>query len=281
MIATAEPVDARLRARAGRSSGVFACTRKDRLITRSGSPYLALELRDRSGTIPARAFRDADALAGRFERGDLVRVSRAGRALPRRARARGRRHRAGRGRRRIGRRPDARSCRPPTATSTSSTASSSTSRGEVHDRRYRALLDGLLGDRGAARGLAPGAVHARRPPRLPRRAARAHGRRGDARARGLPAAPAPQPRPAADRRDHPRPRPDARVHLRRRDRADRGGAAARPPGDRRADAVSSAPAIARRRAPARAAALRALPPRRRRGAGRAVRLAPRRSRCTG
>ncbi|HUE26483.1 MAG TPA: OB-fold nucleic acid binding domain-containing protein, partial [Solirubrobacteraceae bacterium] len=56
-------------------NGVFACTRKDRLSTRTGSPYLALELRDATGTIPARAFREADALAGRFERGDLVRVS--------------------------------------------------------------------------------------------------------------------------------------------------------------------------------------------------------------
>jgi 3'-5' exoribonuclease len=55
-------------------SGVFACTRKERLTTRAGSPYLALELRDRSGTIQARAFREADALAGRFERGELVRV---------------------------------------------------------------------------------------------------------------------------------------------------------------------------------------------------------------
>ncbi|HUA71790.1 MAG TPA: HD domain-containing protein [Solirubrobacteraceae bacterium] len=55
--------------------GVFACSRKDRLFTRSGSPYLALELRDRSGTIQARAFHEADALAGRFERGELVRVS--------------------------------------------------------------------------------------------------------------------------------------------------------------------------------------------------------------
>jgi 3'-5' exoribonuclease len=53
---------------------VYACTRKDRLTTRTGSPYLALELRDASGTIQARAFRDADVLAGRFERGDLVRV---------------------------------------------------------------------------------------------------------------------------------------------------------------------------------------------------------------
>jgi 3'-5' exoribonuclease len=55
--------------------GVFACTRKDRLFTRNGSPYLVLELRDRSGTIAARAFQRADELAGRFERGDLVRVS--------------------------------------------------------------------------------------------------------------------------------------------------------------------------------------------------------------
>src|SRR3954451_11662855 len=54
---------------------VFACTRKDRLLARSGSPYLALELRDRTGAIQARAFRDADVLAGRFDRGDLVRVA--------------------------------------------------------------------------------------------------------------------------------------------------------------------------------------------------------------
>jgi 3'-5' exoribonuclease len=53
---------------------VFACARKDRLQARSGLPYLALELRDRTGAIQARAFRDADVLAGRFERGDLVRV---------------------------------------------------------------------------------------------------------------------------------------------------------------------------------------------------------------
>ena len=64
------------RLRAGHPvSGVFACTRKDRLSTRSGAPYLALELRDASGTVAARAFRDADILAGRFDRGDLVRVT--------------------------------------------------------------------------------------------------------------------------------------------------------------------------------------------------------------
>jgi 3'-5' exoribonuclease len=54
--------------------GVFACSRKDRLMTRGGSPYLALELRDRSGTVAARAFQNADVLGARFERGDVVRV---------------------------------------------------------------------------------------------------------------------------------------------------------------------------------------------------------------
>jgi 3'-5' exoribonuclease len=53
---------------------VFACTRKERQISRAGTPYLTLELRDSSGAIRARAFRDADVLAGRFERGELVRV---------------------------------------------------------------------------------------------------------------------------------------------------------------------------------------------------------------
>jgi 3'-5' exoribonuclease len=55
-------------------TGVFACSRKDRLMTRNGSPYLAVELRDRSGTVAARAFQNADALGGQFERGDVVRV---------------------------------------------------------------------------------------------------------------------------------------------------------------------------------------------------------------
>jgi len=54
--------------------GVFACVRKERLLSRAGTPYLTVELRDGTGTIRARAFRDADVLAGRFERGELVRV---------------------------------------------------------------------------------------------------------------------------------------------------------------------------------------------------------------
>jgi len=55
-------------------SGLFACVRKDRLTARNGSTYLALELRDRSGTIPARIFRDVDRVAAGFERGDVVAV---------------------------------------------------------------------------------------------------------------------------------------------------------------------------------------------------------------
>ena len=55
-------------------SGIYACTRKDRLLARTGTPYLALELRDRTGALPGRAFKDADVLAGRFDRGELVRV---------------------------------------------------------------------------------------------------------------------------------------------------------------------------------------------------------------
>jgi 3'-5' exoribonuclease len=55
--------------------GVFACTRKDRMTARTGTAYLAVELRDRSGAISARIFRDADYAAGQFERGDLVEVA--------------------------------------------------------------------------------------------------------------------------------------------------------------------------------------------------------------
>jgi 3'-5' exoribonuclease len=58
-----------------RFQGIYACVRKDRLSARNGSIYLSMELRDRTGSIPARAFRDVDRLAARFERGDAIRVS--------------------------------------------------------------------------------------------------------------------------------------------------------------------------------------------------------------
>jgi 3'-5' exoribonuclease len=54
--------------------GVFACSGKERLVARTGSPYLSVELRDRTGAIRGRVFRDADLVGGRFDRGDLVRV---------------------------------------------------------------------------------------------------------------------------------------------------------------------------------------------------------------
>jgi 3'-5' exoribonuclease len=54
--------------------GVFAVARKQRLRTRSGSPYLALELVDPSGRIDARVWSDVDLLDKRFGEGDAVRV---------------------------------------------------------------------------------------------------------------------------------------------------------------------------------------------------------------
>ena len=111
---------------------MFACVRKERQISRAGTPYLTVELRDSTGTIRARAFRDADVLAGRFERGELVRVK--GRverfrdelqiALAAIARADGATRTPT---------PPA-SCRRPTATSTSSKGSSSTSRARSTNR---------------------------------------------------------------------------------------------------------------------------------------------------
>src|SRR5262249_30426019 len=55
-------------------AGAWAWARKSRSSARNGSIYLSLELRDRSGSIPARVFRDVDRLAARFERGQIIRV---------------------------------------------------------------------------------------------------------------------------------------------------------------------------------------------------------------
>jgi 3'-5' exoribonuclease len=54
--------------------GTFAVARKQRLRTRSGSPYLALELIDASGRIDARVWNDVDLLDKRFHEGDAVHV---------------------------------------------------------------------------------------------------------------------------------------------------------------------------------------------------------------
>ena len=54
--------------------GVYAVARKQRLRTRGGAPYLALELADASGRIDARIWSDVDLLDARFGEGDAVRV---------------------------------------------------------------------------------------------------------------------------------------------------------------------------------------------------------------
>ena len=54
--------------------GVYAVARKRRLRTKSGSPYLALELVDPSGRIEGRVWSDVDLLDARFAEGDAVRV---------------------------------------------------------------------------------------------------------------------------------------------------------------------------------------------------------------
>ena len=189
--------DGRHAARRRRLDGVFACTRKDRLIARTGTPYLALELRDRTGTLAGRASSATPtSWPARFERGDLVRVGRPRRALPRRAPGSS----CARSRAPTPARPTRpRSCPSPTATSTSSTASSSTS-------RARSATPGF---RGAARRAA------RRRPRCAPRCAGTPCTRGghhaylggllehtvavgDARGRDVRPAPAPRPGPAAD-----------------------------------------------------------------------------------
>jgi 3'-5' exoribonuclease len=54
--------------------GVYAVAKKERLRTRNGAPYLALELVDPSGRISARVWNDVELLDARFAEGDAVRV---------------------------------------------------------------------------------------------------------------------------------------------------------------------------------------------------------------
>jgi 3'-5' exoribonuclease len=122
--------------------GAFACVRKDRLMTRSGTPYLALELRDRTGSVSARVFRDADALAGGFERGDVVSVA----GVVERFRDQLVLELAAVSR------VDPRDVDPALFLPVSFRDLDELDgflehlAGEVHDRRFRALLDALLGD---------------------------------------------------------------------------------------------------------------------------------------
>jgi 3'-5' exoribonuclease len=54
--------------------GIYAVARKQRLRTKGGAPYLALELVDPSGRIDARVWQDVELLDARFAEGDAVRV---------------------------------------------------------------------------------------------------------------------------------------------------------------------------------------------------------------
>ena len=54
--------------------GVYAVARKQRLKTRGGAPYLALELVDPSGRIDARVWHDVELLDARFAEGDAIHV---------------------------------------------------------------------------------------------------------------------------------------------------------------------------------------------------------------
>jgi 3'-5' exoribonuclease len=54
--------------------GVYAVARKQRLRTRGGASYLALELVDPSGRIEARVWNDVELLDARFDEGDAVRI---------------------------------------------------------------------------------------------------------------------------------------------------------------------------------------------------------------
>ena len=235
--------------------------RKERLTARNGCSYLALRLRDRSGTIARPRLPRADRIGLRFEPGDAIDV----RGKVERFRGE-----------LVAELDDVRRLEP-----------GSFDPAEFLPAAYRSVeeLEGFLehlvardprpgparrrrggGPRGpAGRGVPARALHPRRPPRLPRRPARAHGRRRHAGRRGLPAPPAARLRPADGGGAPPRRRQGARVHLRRRVRDQRRGPDARPPGDRRRDRRRRR-RLAAGRAPAGAAPLRALPPRPRRRA---------------
>ena len=261
---------------------MFACSRKERQLSRAGTPYLTVELRDRTGSILARAFRDADLLAGRFERGDLVRVE---------GRVERFRDQLQIGLRAIARAEGAES--DPAGFLPVAHRDLDELEGffehlarELYEPGLRALLEGVLGDARAAPRAAPGALlatHGHTPrwlragrggqsPRLPWRPAGAHRRGRRAGAGAVHAAPAPGPRPAAGGGAPARHRQDPRVHLRRRDRPQRGGAAAGARRARPAPARAALPRLAAGASPPGARALHPRPPRPRGAARPALRL---------
>ena len=198
-------------ARAAGSRAVSRCVRKDRLTSKNGGTYLSVELRDRTGTLsgpglprgrphrPAlRARRRGPRVAGESS---ASAASWSPSSTTSSAWSRG---------------PTTRrsSCPPPTARSRSSRASSSTSRARSTTRPCARSVERLLLG-------GPVAAEFRRAPctRAGHHAylgglARAHGLRGHAGRRALPAPSAARLRPADGGGAPPRRRQGPRVHLR-------------------------------------------------------------------
>ena len=123
---------------------MFACTRKERQISRAGTPYLTVELRDRTRHDRRRARSATPTCSpGASSAASWCACAAASSASASELQIDARRDRAG-ATARTPTRPA--SCRPPTATSMSSKASSSTSRARSTTRAER-LLARLLGDR--------------------------------------------------------------------------------------------------------------------------------------
>ena len=174
--------------------GVFACTRKDRLVARTGTPYLALELRDRTGALAgARVPRRRRARRALRPRRPRARA-RARRALPRRAAGRRARRSTRAERRRPGDVPARRLPRPRRARRL---PRAPRARGP-RPAATRRCSTRLLGDAALRAALAPRAVHAR-PATTPTSAgcSSTPSRSATLARRDLRAAPAAELRPAA------------------------------------------------------------------------------------
>ena len=250
--------------------GVYAVARKQRLRTKGGAPYLALELVDPSGRIDARVWHDVELLDARFAEGDAVRVL--GRVEKFRDRLQ----------------VDVRTLEAAPEADPAEFAPALRRdadeldgfleflAGEIVARRARATVVTRFFSDDAMRALAAAACLPRRPPLLRGRAARAHGRRGD----DLPrdgAAPS-----AASRRTCCSPRRSsttsaayAELDSRPDVPTDRRGSPARARPSRAAHWSRSA-----QRAPARRSACRAAARDRRVITTRAPRARPRRPSCT-
>ena len=206
--------------------GVYAVAKKERLRTRNGATYLALQLVDPSGRIDARVWNDVELLDARFAEGDAVRV------LGRVERFRDRLQ------------LEVRTLEPaegvdPEAMAPAMRRDADELEGfleflaaEIHDDGLRTLVDARARGRAAAHV----SGDAGRPPLVRGRAARAHRRRRDDLPRAVAAPSAPPRRSAARGRARPRRRAHARAGPAAAVPADGGGEAARPRAPRPADA---------------------------------------------